>query len=244
MKITEIRIKLMESSEDRLRAFCSITIDDSFVVRDLKIIDGTNGPFVAMPSRKLTGHCGKCNHKNHLRANYCNNCGGKTRGGYDGGSDSHQKLYADVAHPINSQCREDIQKVVIDEFSLELERASQPGYRSRYDDDFQDAETDVAPAEPDVGSRGVATGSSAGKTSQADTKNIIDSPNRSASAPPPPHFMDDSAKSDGKRRRGERPRRQRDGQEQRQSARVQESNAEPSTDGPQDDSFGAGIFDN
>ncbi|MEP1643096.1 septation protein SpoVG family protein, partial [Rhodopirellula bahusiensis] len=36
MEITEIRIKLMESSEDRLRAFCSITIDQSFVVRDLK----------------------------------------------------------------------------------------------------------------------------------------------------------------------------------------------------------------
>ncbi len=77
MDITEIRIKLMEDSEDRLRAFCSITIDNCFVVRDLKIIDGSNGPFVAMPSRKLTGHCHRCNHKNHLRAAYCNHCGVK-----------------------------------------------------------------------------------------------------------------------------------------------------------------------
>jgi stage V sporulation protein G len=54
MDITEVRIKLMEESEDRLRAFCSITFDQAFVVRDLKIIEGTNGPFVAMPSRKMT----------------------------------------------------------------------------------------------------------------------------------------------------------------------------------------------
>ncbi len=60
MEITEVRIKLMEDSEDRLRAFCSITFDHSFVVRDLKIIEGTTAPFVAMPSRKLTGRCGKC----------------------------------------------------------------------------------------------------------------------------------------------------------------------------------------
>ncbi len=58
VEITEVRIKLMEESEDRLRAFCSITFDSCFVVRDLKIIEGTQGPFVAMPSRKLTNRCG------------------------------------------------------------------------------------------------------------------------------------------------------------------------------------------
>ena len=54
MEITEIRIKLMDDPNDRLQAFCSITFDGSFVVRDLKIIQGTRGSFVAMPSRKLT----------------------------------------------------------------------------------------------------------------------------------------------------------------------------------------------
>lgn len=146
MEITEIRIKLMESSEDRLRAFCSITIDGSFVVRDLKIIDGSNGPFVAMPSRKLTGHCNRCHHKNHLRANYCNHCGAKLNFESDGGFDSPQKLYADVAHPINSDCRELIQNAVIDEFDAELKRCEQPGYRSRYDDDFVDAGEEVETA--------------------------------------------------------------------------------------------------
>ena len=55
MEITEVRVKLMEEPGERLQAFCSITFDDAFVVRDLKIIEGTSGPFVAMPSRKLTG---------------------------------------------------------------------------------------------------------------------------------------------------------------------------------------------
>ncbi|MBP89511.1 MAG: stage V sporulation protein G [Planctomycetaceae bacterium] len=139
MEITEVRIKLTEDSDDRLQAFCSITFDDSFVVRDLKIIEGTNGPFVAMPSRKLTGHCPRCRSKNHLRANYCNQCGAKTVG--DGGSRDHDgraKLYADIAHPINSTCREMIQNRVIEEYEGELDLAKQPGYVSRYEDDYDD----------------------------------------------------------------------------------------------------------
>ena len=61
MEITEVRIKLMEDnsgSNERLQAFCSITFDDMFVIRDLKIIEGAKGFFVAMPSRKLTDRCG------------------------------------------------------------------------------------------------------------------------------------------------------------------------------------------
>ena len=54
MVITEVRIKLCEENNERLLAFCSVTFDNSFVVRDLKIIEGTKGMFVAMPSRKLT----------------------------------------------------------------------------------------------------------------------------------------------------------------------------------------------
>src|SRR3990172_4605382 len=64
--ITEVRIKLMDDASERLQAFCSITFDNAFVIRDLKIIDGSNGPFVAMPSRKLTAHCPACGYKNHL----------------------------------------------------------------------------------------------------------------------------------------------------------------------------------
>ena len=124
MEITEVRIKLTADTDDRLQAFCSITFDDCFVVRDLKIIEGTNGPFVAMPSRKLTAHCSKCGCKNHLRANYCNQCGAKQqseRATRD--SEGRAKLYADIAHPINSECREMIQEHVISEYENELELA-------------------------------------------------------------------------------------------------------------------------
>ena len=57
MEITEVRIKLVENAAERLLAFCSITIDGAFVIRDLKLIGGPSGPFVAMPSRKLCTHC-------------------------------------------------------------------------------------------------------------------------------------------------------------------------------------------
>ena len=139
MEITEVRIKLMEDSEDRLRAFCSITIDHCFVIRDLKIIEGANGPFVAMPSRKLSARCGRCGNKNHLRSQYCNQCGARLRGMQDlrdveGGNAN--KLYADIAHPINQECRDLIQQSVIGEYLLEQERAKLPGYKSRYDDEY------------------------------------------------------------------------------------------------------------
>ena len=139
MEITEVRIKLMEDAGERLQAFCSITFDHGFVIRDLKIIEGTSGPFVAMPSRKLTAHCPQCHGKNHLRAAYCNQCGTRLRevqAAKD--EDGRSKLYADIAHPINSTCREMIQDRVIRAFREEIERAKQPGYVSSYDDFEED----------------------------------------------------------------------------------------------------------
>ncbi len=146
MEITEVRIKLMEESSERLQAFCSITFDDCFVIRDLKIIEGASGPFVAMPSRKLTSHCPQCGCKNHLRAAYCNQCG--TRLKEDRAikdSEGRAKLYADIAHPINSACREMIQNRVIEEYQLEQERAKQPDYVSRYDDFDVDVDSESSP---------------------------------------------------------------------------------------------------
>jgi stage V sporulation protein G len=135
--ITEVRIKLMEDNNEneRLQAFCSVTFDDAFVVRDLKIIEGTKGSFVAMPSRKLTDRCTSCGSKNHLRARFCNQCGGKLdedRATRD--ADGRVKLHADIAHPINSACREVIQSAVLKAFNAEKERSKQPGYVCTYDD--------------------------------------------------------------------------------------------------------------
>jgi stage V sporulation protein G len=147
VEITEVRIKLMEDGDDRLQGFCSITFDDCFVVRDLKIIEGANGPFVAMPSRKLTSHCPRCTCKNHLRASYCNHCGSQLRDDLAiKDADGRAKLYADIAHPINSACRELIQERVITEYRAEQIRAQQPGYVSRYDDYYEfDADTRPTP---------------------------------------------------------------------------------------------------
>jgi stage V sporulation protein G len=145
VEITEVRIKLMEDnsgSNERLQAFCSITFDDMFVIRDLKIIEGAKGFFVAMPSRKLTDRCHNCGTKNHLRSRFCNQCGSRldeNRAIRD--ADGRAKLHADIAHPINSMCREKIQSAVLASYADELERSKMPGYVSRYDD--LDAEYDL-----------------------------------------------------------------------------------------------------
>jgi len=52
MKITEVRIRKVKKDDSKLKAVASITIDDVFVVHDIKVIDGNEGNFIAMPSRK------------------------------------------------------------------------------------------------------------------------------------------------------------------------------------------------
>ncbi|MCL2177049.1 MAG: septation regulator SpoVG [Firmicutes bacterium] len=52
MNITDIRIRIVKKDEHKLKAVASVTIDDSFVVHDIKIIDGNDGYYIAMPSRK------------------------------------------------------------------------------------------------------------------------------------------------------------------------------------------------
>ena len=139
MEITEIRIKLVDSSSDKLRAFCSITIDDCFVIRDLKIIDGTKGAFVAMPSRKLTSRCRRCSCKNQTRAKFCNECGSKLPREEVSEDDARSKLHADIAHPINSECRERLQGQVLEEFYAVVERSEAETGKSE-DDEYEEEE--------------------------------------------------------------------------------------------------------
>lgn len=130
MEISEVRIKLVNNKDDRLKAFCSITLDDEFVIRDIKIIEGTNGYFVAMPSRKMSDHCDKCGGKNHLKARFCNNCGkslNENRAHKD--VQGRMKLHADIAHPINVDCRKRIQEQIVKAFNEEIEKSKQPGYK-------------------------------------------------------------------------------------------------------------------
>jgi len=126
MKVTNVTVKLSPHSADRLKAFCTMTLDDEFVVRDLKIIEGTSGLFVAMPSRKLTDHCPKCKGKNHLRAKFCNDCGAPLPEKRISDEEAQGKLHADVAHPINSECRNRLQKILLDAYEEERRREGVP----------------------------------------------------------------------------------------------------------------------
>lgn len=80
MQITDVRIRKI-ASEGKMKAIVSITLDNEFVVHDIKVIEGQNGNFIAMPSRKTP----------------------------DG-------EFKDIAHPINTETREKIQKAILDEY--------------------------------------------------------------------------------------------------------------------------------
>lgn len=143
MEITEVRIKLIPATGDRLKAFCSITIDNALVVRDLKIIEGVNGLFVAMPSRKISVHCPKCGGKIPMRAAYCHDCGHRLpTPPTERATEGRAKLYADIAHPINSECRDLIERAVVSAYHAELVRSRQPGYVATYSDDFDTVDLD------------------------------------------------------------------------------------------------------
>ncbi|MGA0061308.1 MAG: septation protein SpoVG family protein [Planctomycetota bacterium] len=129
LPITEVRVKLTGDPHSKVRAFCSVTLADCFVIRDVKIIDGGRGAFIAMPSRKLTDKCDRCHHKNHLRAVFCNQCGVRLdpeRASRD--ADGRVRLHADLAHPINSGCRIELHRAVLHAYDEELERSKQEGY--------------------------------------------------------------------------------------------------------------------
>jgi stage V sporulation protein G len=130
MEITEARIKLLGRPNDRLKAFCSITIDNAFVVRDLKIVESPRGLFVAMPSRKITDHCPKCRGKNTMLSKFCCECGCKLdirHGPLD--INGRVQVFADIAHPINVQCRDMIQGKVIQAYNNEMRQARQADYK-------------------------------------------------------------------------------------------------------------------
>lgn len=114
MEITEVRISPVGGRDDKLRAFCSVTFDDCFVVRDIRLIEGNKGLFIAMPSRKLTIRCPRCHYKNVVRSMYCNECGNSIpRALSDEIEQGRTKLHADIAHPILTSFREVIQDKVL-----------------------------------------------------------------------------------------------------------------------------------
>ena len=86
MQITDVRVRKVVAKEGKLRAVVSITIDDEFVVHDIKVIEGEKGLFIAMPSKK-----------------------------------SADGEFRDIAHPINSSTRENIQSIILERYQQSLE---------------------------------------------------------------------------------------------------------------------------
>ena len=155
----------------RLRAYCSLTFDRTFVVRGREIDRRQRRPFPghAQPQivRSVPARCGE---KNHLRARFCNQCGthldeirhardtgasgnsgggnssGNSSGGYSSGG--RIKLHADIAHPINAACRLDLERNVVMAYFEEIERSHQPGYIPQNLDTDLDGDADQFAAAP------------------------------------------------------------------------------------------------
>ena len=118
MNITEVRIFEKKDADKKLRAFVTVTFENCFVVRDIKVIEGAKGLFVAMPSRRLREPCPKCGHPSELSACYCSHCGASIGKELKLKLDSaaHQSEHKDIAHPITSEFREYIQKTILEAY--------------------------------------------------------------------------------------------------------------------------------
>ena len=124
MEITEVRIFLKDSPDKKLKAYATVTFDNAFVVRNIKVIEGTKGVFIAMPSRKIKQACSKCNFKNESRSKYCNQCGCQLPvslqvPAQDGSMNNAQSDQKDIAHPITQSFRDYLQKRILESFEQE-----------------------------------------------------------------------------------------------------------------------------
>ncbi|MGE4285878.1 MAG: SpoVG family protein [Phycisphaerae bacterium] len=119
MEVSKVQVKLAEKNDERLKAFCSVVLCGEFVVRDIKIIEGPSGLFVAMPSKQLTEHC-SCGAKNGLKARYCSFCGRLLDSDGRRGVGDNSRIYTDIAHPISAECRDTIQEAILNAYQQEL----------------------------------------------------------------------------------------------------------------------------
>ena len=117
MTITDVQVKPVGSRNGKLGAFCSLIIDDAFAIHDVKIIEGTKGVFVAMPTRKLMMHCGICNVQNPISASFCNGCGKQLESTpVLTDKNGRVKVYFDIAHPINHEARAMINEALLKKY--------------------------------------------------------------------------------------------------------------------------------
>lgn len=139
MEITETRVFLKDSPDKKLKAYATVTFDNAFVVRNIKVIEGNSGLFIAMPSRKLKTPCPKCGFRNETKSKYCNQCAAQLPAvsrptSSEQEANGSQAEHRDIAHPITQAFRDYLQKKVLDAY--ETEKAKGPSAVSR-DKDFE-----------------------------------------------------------------------------------------------------------
>ena len=137
MEITEVRVILKDSPDKKLKAYATVTFDNVFVIRNIKIIEGSTGLFIAMPSRKVKHPCPGCGFKNELRSKYCNQCAQalpieintqSAHSAQDAGAgvSASQAEHKDIAHPITQAFREHLQKRVLEAHEQEKKKIEHP----------------------------------------------------------------------------------------------------------------------
>ncbi len=129
MEITEVRIFLKDKDKTnrKLKAYATVTFDDVFVVRNVKVIEGNSGLFVAMPSKKVQTLCPKCGHNNAIHSHFCNQCGqvleSEPISMEKTSIQDRQAEHRDIAHPITQEFRDYIQKKVLEAYEKETQKA-------------------------------------------------------------------------------------------------------------------------
>lgn len=121
MKITEVRVFSKEGQDKKLKAYATVTFDQSFVVRNIKVIQGANGVFIAMPSRKMKYPCPRCNFKNEVGSKYCNQCGAELKPASEEDLARDAKAeHRDIAHPITQEFRDYLQSEVLRAYEAQI----------------------------------------------------------------------------------------------------------------------------
>ncbi|MBX3459831.1 MAG: SpoVG family protein [Planctomycetes bacterium] len=135
IEVTEVRVKLASEDDEKLLGYCSVTLNNAFVIKDLKIIQGDGSPFIAMPSRKITDKCSRCGYKNHLRAKFCNECGNKLPvNRADTDARGRAKLHFDLVHPIRGEVREYVHRKIVEAYEAEVARVRAGGKPTEMDE--------------------------------------------------------------------------------------------------------------
>ena len=128
MEITEIRIFVKEGQDKKLKAYATVTFDNAFVVRNIKVIQGSSGLFIAMPSRKMKNPCPKCSFKNEVGSKFCNKCGASLPlVEHTVVEDEAKADHRDIAHPITKDFRELLQAKILEAYKKEIERSNLSG---------------------------------------------------------------------------------------------------------------------